>query len=85
MTYLALALAIVLAVLPHAVHDLAPYAVAALWALAAGRRARARYYHWHRWEHRNCHARPTRLHRARLAARRARTLRLRTETTARTA
>lgn len=94
MTYLALALGVaaaILVALPDAAHHAAPHAVAALWALAlwAGHRHRAALYHRHRWEREErgepCHARPTRMHRARLAARRARTLRLRTDTTTRTA
>jgi hypothetical protein len=92
-SWLALAAALAAAVgsvpyAAHGLHALAPYAVAGLWALVlwADCRARARYYHRHRWEHARCHARPTRMHRVRLAARRLRTLRLRTtDTPARTA
>jgi hypothetical protein len=74
---------------------LTPHAVALLWAVAlwAGRRAtaravararraHARYYHRHRYGREKCHARPTAPRRARLAARRLLSLRLRAQTDA---
>ena len=64
---------------PPAAHAIAPVLVAELWAVAfwAARRARARDYHRHRYTRAKCHAAPTRMHRARLAARRLRTVRIR--------
>lgn len=48
-------------------------------------RHRAVRYHRDRWHHARCHAAPTRMHRARLAVRRALSLRIHITTTARTA
>jgi len=72
----AVALAVAAALAPHALHAAAPYLVAGLWAGALWLAARAQHRAYHRQSRR--HGRPTRLHRARAALGRARTLRITT-------